>query len=265
VADCERLSKNDAVTHYIRGNLLRSQRKLDEAVAAYRKAIAIDPGYAEAHCNLGHTLRDRRQYAESLAAMKKGHELGSKRQGWRYPSDKWVAACGRLVQLDARLPAILKGREKPKDAMEQSEFASFCVQKGLPAAAARLYREVVTARPELTGLRFPAACAAALAGCGAGDAAQLDDKERARWRAEALGWLRADVKMWRKALENKLPRTRKVAQGALEFWKGNTDLAGLREAAALARLPAAEREAWQKLWAEVEGLLQQARQGQQPK
>ena len=34
------------------GNALRGQKKLDEAIAAYRKAIELDPKYANAHNNL---------------------------------------------------------------------------------------------------------------------------------------------------------------------------------------------------------------------
>jgi tetratricopeptide (TPR) repeat protein len=34
------------------GVALQQQRKLDEAIAAYRQAIGIKPNYAEAHSNL---------------------------------------------------------------------------------------------------------------------------------------------------------------------------------------------------------------------
>jgi len=257
-----RLQREEAVGIYNRGNALFGQRKLDEAIAAYRKALDLDPGYPEAHCNLGHALRNKGRFAEALVEFKKGHELGSRRPNWSYPSAQWVAECERLVALDARLPAILKGEAKAKDWNEQFGFANLCSLKGLPAAAARLYQEGLTASPERTGFRLLAASAAALAGCGSGDAAQLDDKERGRWRKEALSWLRADLEMWRKALERNTPQARKTVQGALGSWKGITNFAGLRDAAALAKLPAAEREAWQQLWAEVETLLQQTQKNQ---
>ena len=61
------------------------------AIAEYREAIRLKPDHAEAHCNLGLALRQQGQYAESLAEYRVGHELGSKRADWRYPSAEWVA------------------------------------------------------------------------------------------------------------------------------------------------------------------------------
>ncbi|WP_322089295.1 tetratricopeptide repeat protein [Burkholderia sp. BCC1999] len=40
------------------GNMLRAHGRLDDAIDAYRRAIALAPGYAEAHSNLGNALRD---------------------------------------------------------------------------------------------------------------------------------------------------------------------------------------------------------------
>jgi hypothetical protein len=41
----------------------------------------------------------------------------------------------------------------------------------------------------------------------------------------------------------------------MTHWLQDADFAGIRDAAALARLPEAERTDWQKLWADVAGLL----------
>jgi hypothetical protein len=46
----------------------------------------------------------------------------------------------------------------------------------------------------------------------------------------------------------------------LRGWQADPDLAGLREEAALARLPEAEREACRKLWADVADVLHRARE-----
>ena len=53
-------------------------------------------------------------------------------------------------------------------------------------------------------------------------------------------------------------------QRTLKHWQEDTDLVGLRDAAALAKLPEAERAEWQKLWAEVESLRKKAGEGGKP-
>ena len=93
-------------------------------------------------------------------------------------------------------------------------------------------------------------------GCGQGeDAKELDDKERAGWRQQALDWLRADLDLRTKQLDGGKPEDRKAAGYALRYWQADAALAGVRDAAELAKLPADEQEAWRKLWADVEALL----------
>src|SRR5262249_8905156 len=145
---------------------------------------------------------------------------------------------------------------------ERIEFAQVCTRyKKLHAAAARLCAEAFQARPELAedlqqGHRYEAACAAALADGGQGaDAAQLDEPSRVRWRQHALAWLRADLALWTKQLASGTPQARAAVQRTLQHWQQDPDLAGLREVTALAQLPAAERDAWGKLWNDVEALL----------
>ena len=42
---------------------------MDEAIAAYRQAIALRPGSAEAHGNLGNALKDKGQLDDAIAAF----------------------------------------------------------------------------------------------------------------------------------------------------------------------------------------------------
>jgi hypothetical protein len=46
----------------------------------------------------------------------------------------------------------------------------------------------------------------------------------------------------------------------LRHWQTDPDLAGVRDKEAFATLPEAEREAWRKLWGDVEGLLQKVQE-----
>src|SRR5262249_41447447 len=106
----------------------------------------------------------------------------------------------------------------------------------------------------LAANRYNAACAAALAGCGQGhDAATVDDAERARLRRRALDWLTAELAAWAQLADNTADRPK--LRVALQRWLQASDFAGVRDAAALAKLPEAERAAWQTLWANVADLL----------
>src|SRR5262249_38940695 len=202
------LKPDYAQAHYDLGNALRKQGRLDEAVAAFRRAIELKPDYAEAHCNLGLTLRQRGEFAEALAASQQGHELGSRRQDWPYPSARWVREGRRLVELEGRQAAVLRGEAKPADAAERNEYAQLFYYKKLYVAAARFWADAFAADPRLaddpeSSHRYDAACAAALAAAGLGaDAGRLDDQERARWRKQALEWLRANLAVNGRLLES---------------------------------------------------------------
>jgi hypothetical protein len=102
--------------------------------------------------------------------------------------------------------------------------------------------------------RYKGACCAVLAA----GANQTTDNEQARLRKLALDWLRADLAQRTKQLQSGQPADRTAAQKALRHWQQDRDLAGIRDAAALAKLPAEERAAYRKLWSDVAALLQKA-------
>jgi serine/threonine protein kinase/tetratricopeptide (TPR) repeat protein len=237
------------------GNLvdaLCKQRDLDGALRECQAALRSDPDCAAFHCNLASVLQQQGRFTEALAANKRGHELGLKDPGWRWPSAQWVREAEQFVALDGRLPQFLTGAAPPADAAEQLMLAECLRYKKLYAAATRSYAQAVAAKPELGGgERYEAACAAALAGCGQGqDAASLNDRERARLRQQALDWLRADLVLRAKQAASGQPKERDAGQAALLNWQRDPYLAGVR-GDALARLPEADRDAWRQLWAEV--------------
>jgi tetratricopeptide (TPR) repeat protein len=254
-----------ASAHYNLGLALWEKGKLDEAIACYRKAIALEPKNAEAHCNLGHTLRRLGRFAEALASLKRGHDLGTKRPGWSYPSAQWVRQAEGMAALEGKLPAFLKGEFQPKDTAERFRLAEVCTGKKLHHAATRLYVAAFAADPKQAddlraAHRYNAACSAALAAAGQGeDAARLDDKQKARLRTQALDSLRADLALRRQQLESGQPAGRAAVQRALRHRQKDSDLAGIRDKVALAKLPAEERAAWEKMWADVAALLKRAK------
>ena len=132
------------------------------------------------------------------------------------------------MELDAKLPRVLKGEAQPADAAERLDLAQMCQLPGksLNAAAVRFYTDAFAAEPKVAddlgaAHRYNAACAAALAGVGQGqDARDLDDKGRARLRQRALDWLRADLAACGRVLGNGPEQTRPLALGRLRALPG---------------------------------------------
>jgi serine/threonine-protein kinase len=159
-----------------------------------------------------------------------------------------------------KLPAFLRGTYQPRDNDERLALVGVCQFKDLHWAAARLYADAFAADPTLaedlrTESRFRAAGSAALAGCGgSADGAPRSHAERAWWRRQAHSWLRADLGLHRKGVENGSPADREEVQRQLQQWLTDAHLAGVRDAEGIAQLPAVERDEWARLWAEVEAL-----------
>jgi tetratricopeptide (TPR) repeat protein/tRNA A-37 threonylcarbamoyl transferase component Bud32 len=265
-----KIEPNSVNAHYGLARELQDKGRLDDAIAAYLQTIHLDPKQAEAHCNLGHALRTQGRFAESLAELKCGHELGIQRKGWAYPSAQWVKTCEKLLELDAKLPAVLNGDTKPADVEQLIGLAKLCQEyKKLFAAAAHFYCDAFGAEPNRaddlrTQDRYNAACASALASCGQGeDATKVEDQERTRLRRQALDWLRADLAAWTKLADDAKQHAR--IRQTLQHWQKDTDLAGIRDADAVVKLRPDEQEACKKLWADVEALLGKVREKAQDK
>jgi tetratricopeptide (TPR) repeat protein len=262
-----RLKPDLAQAHHNLGVSLQRQGNVPEAVAEYREAIRLKPDHAEAHCNLGIALRSAGDYTKSLAMLQRGHELGLKQPGWQYPSAKWVAETERLAALAERLPALLKGDDRPADNAERLALAQMCYDTKRHASAARFWTQALAADPKLADdrrveYRYNAACTAALAAAGqATNDPKPDDAARAKLRTQALDWLKAELGSWAKVLDSGDANARQVVAQTVQHWQVDPDLAGIRDGDALAKLPEAERKAWQDLWAEVDALLARARGG----
>jgi serine/threonine-protein kinase len=256
------LDHSYAEPHHNLGNVRMRQEEWGEAEAAYRKAIDLDPSIYAAHYSLGMALMRQARFDEAAAALKKASVLIPATHPGRGWARQARQLCQRYAALNPRLPAILQGTEKPQSAAEQIEFARLCQFKKLHATAARLFRDAFTAEPKLAdemreNARYNAACAAARVGCGQGgpDADELDDKERARWRRQALQWLRQDLTWWSKALDSGTAQTRADVLRQMQHWQTDSDLSGLREPGALEALPPDERKECLALWKEVAAVV----------
>ena len=70
-----KLQPDDAVAYYNMGNALSDQKKLEEAIAAYRKAIELDPKFAAAYNGLGNRFSDLGKKEDAIAAYRKALSL----------------------------------------------------------------------------------------------------------------------------------------------------------------------------------------------
>jgi serine/threonine-protein kinase len=247
-----------ALAHYNLGWVLQARGDLAGAVRCYTRSIELDPKFADAHHNLGTALLARGEYVAARDATRHALELLPRRDPKRQIAQEQLRCCEAVLALGDKLPAILEGKARPRGADEAIQLALLCQKhQQLHAAAARLYAEAFGVEPSLVedvqaGHRYNAACSAALAGCGKGtDAAGLDAAARARWRAQALAWLRADLALLRQRIDKGKPPERAAALQKLAQWLSDPDLAGVRDGRALAALHAQEGDAWKKLWTEV--------------
>jgi tetratricopeptide (TPR) repeat protein/serine/threonine protein kinase len=260
-----KLDPNHAEANLGLGQILDGQGKIAEAVVFLRKATDLEPDNGLMHCALGLALGRLGQLPEAAAALRRGHELGSKRPGWALPSARWLRDAERRVELDAQIPAFLKGETQPKDAATLLELAQICEQKRWHGAATHFYAQAFAAKPDLAedlkaAHRYNAACQAALAADGKGKGDE-PASERPRLRQKALAWLRQDLTAWRAWLGREPAEARAPLIKHVENWQDDADLAGVRGADALKILPADERQSWQQLWSDVAGLLHMARDG----
>lgn len=69
------MNTETAVTELEKGNQLLEEGKLEEAIAAYRRAIELNPDISWSHHNLGEALAKLGQFQEAIAAYRRAIEL----------------------------------------------------------------------------------------------------------------------------------------------------------------------------------------------
>ncbi len=254
------LDPKGALAHNGLGSVLDEQGKLEEAATECRLAIDLDPRYAFPHVNLGNVLDDQGKPDAAAAEYRRAIDIDPKdavahtnlglileKQG---KPDEAAAEHRRAIDID------------PKNALAHINLCALLHKQGKFDESISSWQRVIELPPPRDSPRpnwhidavYDAACAASLGAAGKGVDSGLDDKERARLRSQALDWLRIDLNAWDKRRRDG-PKAGPEIQKTLQDWQKDSDLAGVRDADALAKLPEAEREAWRKLWADVDALL----------
>jgi len=268
-----------AASHTNLGELLLAAGRPDEAAGAFKKAITIrealvarhpdvpeyQSGLAISHGNLGRQLKVQGNFVDALTEFRRAAKLAQRGTPVAADLPGLIRETENSLNLANRLPSILKGEDKPKDAAEGLAFAPLCYDQSRYAAATRLWINALAADPKLaddrqTQPRYNAACAAALAAAGKGkDEPALDAVAGGEFRAQARDWLKAELAAWTKVLETGPAQAKSAVAPTLQHWQQDIDLAGVRDPQALEKLPEAERKRWRDLWAEVGTLLNKAR------
>jgi hypothetical protein len=179
---------------------------------------------------------------------------------------KDAAAQAQIAELlKERLPALLRGKDDPGINAERLAVAriAYCGKRFAVATqlwARALESDLTLGDDRQAQHRHNAALAAALAAAGKGqDNPPLDEVAKAMLRAQALDWLIAELKVWDKLVAPGMAPDWLSAAQTLSHWQKDSDLAGIRDEAALAKLPAEERTAFTQFWADVAALLKKAR------
>jgi tetratricopeptide (TPR) repeat protein len=271
---------NDFYFPFDLGKFLRSSGKAEEAAKVLQQLAKRVPELQWLWEELADSLLDEGHLIEARRAVE-SHLALPMHDAQRRAERRRLELCNALLAVEARLPDILAGKERPANVATQRAVGEWCLKhKNLTATAAGFYALALEAQPALAddleaGNRFDAACAAARAGCGVGaDGGKLDEAQRAALRQQALDWLTAEYNAWAARHRRGKPGDRALAASAVRSWLKRDDrvawgwlmysergvhipmrlseqLAPVRDEPWLAKLPPDERRAWQALWDKV--------------
>jgi serine/threonine-protein kinase len=251
-----RIDPKLAGAHTNLGSALRAKGRLDEAIGHLEQAVRLGPKHAVARANLGSALQAKGRLDEAIGHLEQAVRLGPKHAVVRANLGSALQAKGRLEEAIGHYQQAL--RIDPKHTVARINLAGLLRDKGRVDEAIDHLQQAVRLDPRnavpqaaLCSTLYDAARAAAQAAAGQGpEKGRLAEPQRAGQRRQALGWLRASLEV-----ATKLVRDGKVAAGSLSAWQTDPALAGVRDPAELAKLPDAEREQWQRLWADVAALI----------
>jgi protein O-GlcNAc transferase len=128
------------------GTALRTARKLDEAVAAYRQAILVKPDYAQAHYNLAIILHDQGKLDEAVAACRQAIRLKPDFVEAYYNLGTALRLQGKLGEAVAACRQAI--RAKPNFAQAHYNLANALRDQGELDQAIAAYRHAVRIKPD---------------------------------------------------------------------------------------------------------------------
>jgi serine/threonine-protein kinase len=224
--------------------------RLEEGLEVASEALEEHPGDAELCWALGSLLLEDQRGSEALPYLEIAHASGAAIPGWNYPTAEAIENSRTQVARDQRLAQILAGELTPRGVQDQLEAACYAHRQGHHRRAVRLAKDGFAADPSAAeeselAYRYDAACSAVLLCEETGSTESVDSEERAQLLAQALTWLREDLRI----------RGRHGGKNVLQRWLEDPDLAPVRDVSALAVIEEDVRNQWQELWREVRAAI----------
>ena len=113
-----------AVTYHNLGTALQEEGRIDDAVAAYRRAVALDPAYVPALNGLGSALRQQGKLDEAIGQLEAVVRLRPDFADARYNLANALSERGRLPEAIALYKDLLQRRPDAADAESNIDVRS---------------------------------------------------------------------------------------------------------------------------------------------
>src|SRR5262249_44972521 len=105
--------------HFVLGHALQEQGEPRQAAEVFRRATHRRPDAAWAPFPRGGALVALDRLPEALAEFRRAVQLKPRSAPPTLPDRDWFREPERLVELDDRLPAVLRGESQPRDDAER--------------------------------------------------------------------------------------------------------------------------------------------------
>jgi Flp pilus assembly protein TadD len=141
------LQPHYAMAYLTLGNALLKQGQLAEAADAYRKAIELQPNFAKAYNNLGNALVYQGKLTEAEAALRKAIELLPDYALAHIALGNAMSKQGKLAEAEA---ALRKASElEPNNAVAHYDLGNILAYQGKLAEAEAAFRKAIMLKPDL--------------------------------------------------------------------------------------------------------------------
>lgn len=256
--DCFRaaieLEPRGANAYFNLSALLMRRGRMDEAIALGRQAVELAPEDVVAHVGLGTALRAAGRVDEAIAVVGRASELHPRNVDLLL--QRGAMLCDDKRDYAGALACFEKAASlAPPTSVVLQHLGTALANMGRLDEAIAAFRQAVEVNETHAWARYSLASALAMKlGKASAAGARSDSPEQSRVRREALDALRAGLALYAEQVTSGSLQQREAAQQEMGMWLREPDLACVRDAAALADLPADEQAAFAQHWADMAAL-----------